>query len=142
MKKLYKSRENKVIDGVCGGIAEYFNADPVLIRIIFVLFFFFGGSAILAYIIGIVIMPVRPADIKAKIKSKKETESIPQSNKNTLLIGAIFIIIGIFFLMGNIPFFNIYYYWIKRHFWDILLPSILILIGKSRSRIFRRFFLN
>ncbi len=131
MKKLYKSRENKVIDGVCGGIAEYFDADPVLIRIIFVLFFFFGGSAILAYIIGIVIMPVRPADKKADIKSKKETESIPQSNKNTLLIGAIFIIIGIFFLMGNIPFFNIYYYWIKRHFWDILLPSILILIGIS-----------
>jgi phage shock protein C len=131
MKKLYKSRENKVIDGVCGGIAEYFDADPVLIRIIFVLFFFFGGSAILAYIIGIVIMPVRPVD-KTNLKSSNETpiEKAPQ-NKNTLLIGIIFIIIGIFFLMGNIPFFSIYYYWIKRHFWDILLPSILILIGIS-----------
>ena len=102
MKKLYKSRENKVIDGVCGGIAEYFDADPVLIRIIFVLFFFFGGSAILAYIIGIVIMPVKPSDQKAEIKSKKEAEAAPGSNKNTLLIGAIFIIISaIFFASLN-----------------------------------------
>ncbi|MCK5221015.1 MAG: PspC domain-containing protein, partial [Candidatus Aminicenantes bacterium] len=129
--KLYKSRENKVIDGVCGGIAEYFDADPVLIRIIFVLFFFFGGSAILAYIIGIVIMPVRPSEQKVKSKSIEDDPSPTPSNKNTLLIGFIFIIIGIFFLMGNIPFFNIYYYWIKKHFWDILLPSILILIGIS-----------
>ena len=53
MKRLYKSRRNKVIDGVCGGVAEYFDVDPVLIRIIFVLFFFFGGSGLLAYIVGI-----------------------------------------------------------------------------------------
>ncbi len=131
MKKLYKSRDNKVIDGVCGGIAEYFDVDPVLIRIIFVLFFFFGGSAILAYIIGIVIMPAKPSVRKAGLESEKSnTESAP-SNKNTLLIGFIFIVIGVFFLMGNFPFFNIYYYWIKSHFWDILLPSILILIGLS-----------
>ncbi len=131
MKKLYKSRENKVIDGVCGGIAEYFDVDPVLVRIIFVLFFFFGGSAILAYIIGIVIMPAQPSVGKVGIESKKNNTASAPSNKNTLLIGFIFIVIGVFFLMGNIPFFNIYYYWIKSHFWDILLPSILILIGLS-----------
>jgi len=131
MKKLYKSRENKVIDGVCGGIAEYFEVDPVLVRIIFVLFFFFGGSAILAYIIGVVIIPAKPSDIQETIKSKRVVAKEPQSGKNTLLIGAIFIIIGLFFLMGNFPFFDIYYYWIKRHFWDILLPAILILIGVS-----------
>ena len=131
MKKLYKSRENKVIDGVCGGIAEYFDVDPVLVRIIFVLFFFFGGSAILAYIIGIVIMPAQPSVSKVGIESEKNNIVSTPSNKNTLLIGFIFIVIGVFFLMGNIPFFNIYYYWIKNHFWDILLPSILILIGLS-----------
>lgn len=131
MKKLYKSRENKVIDGVCGGIAEYFDVDPVLIRIIFVLFFFFGGSAILAYIIGIVIMPAKHSDMKQGLDSVKNSNQSTPSNKNTLLIGLIFIIIGVFFIMGNIPFFDIYYYWIKSHFWDILLPSILILIGLS-----------
>ncbi len=131
MKKLYKSRENKVVDGVCGGIAEYFDADPVLIRIIFVLFFFFGGSAILAYIIGVVIIPVKPSREIKDTDDLKNNKTIPVSNKNTLFLGIIFIIIGIFFILGNFPIFNAYYYWIKRHLWDILLPSILILIGIS-----------
>ena len=37
-KRLYKSNENKMIDGVCGGIAEYFNIDPTLVRLAWVLF--------------------------------------------------------------------------------------------------------
>jgi phage shock protein C len=48
MKRLYKSRKEKIVDGVCGGIAEYFDTDPVLVRIIFVLFTFVGGSGIIA----------------------------------------------------------------------------------------------
>ncbi|MEN8152681.1 MAG: PspC domain-containing protein [Acidobacteriota bacterium] len=131
MKKLYKSRENKVIDGVCGGIAEYFEVDPVLVRLIFVLFFFFGGSAILAYIIGIIIMPVKSYDTKIE-KTEKNKEVTPvNTNKNSLIIGIVFILIGMFFIMGNFPVFNVYYYWVKRHFWDILLPGILIFIGIS-----------
>lgn len=131
MKKLYKSRENKVIDGVCGGIAEYFDVDPVLIRLIFVLFFFFGGSAILAYIIGIIIMPVKSFDVKIEKADEGKKVTPVDSNKSSLIIGVVFIIIGTFFLIGKIPFFNIYYYWVKRHFWDILLPGILIFIGIS-----------
>ncbi|MCP4147867.1 MAG: PspC domain-containing protein [bacterium] len=57
MKRLYKSRKNKTIAGVCGGIAEYLNIDPVMIRILFLFFTFFGGFAVVAYLIGIVIMP-------------------------------------------------------------------------------------
>ncbi len=58
-KRLYRSRENKMICGVCGGIGEYFNVDPVLIRLAMVLF---GctGTGILAYFIASVIMPDRP----------------------------------------------------------------------------------
>ena len=47
MKKLYKS-ENKVLTGVCGGIAEYFDVDPTLIRLAWVVFCAAGGSVILA----------------------------------------------------------------------------------------------
>ena len=50
-KKLYKSSKNKMIDGVCAGIAEYFNIDPTLVRIGLVLFSAMGGAGILAYII-------------------------------------------------------------------------------------------
>ncbi len=59
-KKLYKSSKNKMIDGVCAGIAEYFNIDPTLVRVGAVAVTFLGGSAILAYIIAAIIMPRDP----------------------------------------------------------------------------------
>ena len=59
-KKLYKSNTNKVICGVCGGIAEYFNWDPTIVRIIWALFTLLGGSGIILYIICAVVMPNAP----------------------------------------------------------------------------------
>ena len=56
-KRLYKSNENKMIDAVCGGIAEYFNMDPTLVRLGWVLFCALGGSGIIAYIIATIIIP-------------------------------------------------------------------------------------
>ena len=56
-KKLYKSSRNKMIDGVCGGIAEYFNLDHTLVRVGLVLFSAMGGAGLLAYIIMAIIMP-------------------------------------------------------------------------------------
>ena len=58
-KRLYRSRESRMLCGVCGGIAEYFNIDPTLIRLLFVLFGL-SGSGILAYIIAAIIIPVSP----------------------------------------------------------------------------------
>ena len=59
-KKLYKSNQNKVLDGVCGGIAEYFGIDPTVVRLIWALFSLMGGCGILAYIIAAVIIPRNP----------------------------------------------------------------------------------
>ena len=59
-KRLYISNENKMIDGVCGGIAEYFNIDPTLVRLAWVLFCAMGGSGFLAYIIAALIIPRSP----------------------------------------------------------------------------------
>lgn len=58
-KRLYKIEEGKKIDGVCGGIAEYFNIDPTLIRILWAVFTCCGGSGLVAYIICAVIMPTK-----------------------------------------------------------------------------------
>lgn len=58
-KKLYRSQTDKMIAGVCGGIAEYFGIDSTLVRLGWVLFTFAGGSGILAYIIAWIIMPYR-----------------------------------------------------------------------------------
>ena len=59
-KKLYKSNQNKMIDGVCGGIAEYFGVDPTVVRLLWALFSLMGGSGILAYIIAAIIIPRSP----------------------------------------------------------------------------------
>ena len=56
-KKLYKSNSNKMIAGVCGGVAEYFGIDHTLIRLGWVLFCALGGSGFLAYIIAAIIIP-------------------------------------------------------------------------------------
>lgn len=58
-KRLYKSKTNKVLGGVCGGLAEYFDVDPVLVRVIFVILLF-TSTSLIAYLILWVIMPQRP----------------------------------------------------------------------------------
>jgi len=55
-KKLYRSRIDRKLCGVCGGIGEYFNIDPTLIRVLFVIFGL-TGSGVLAYIIAALIIP-------------------------------------------------------------------------------------
>lgn len=64
-KRLYKSNINKMLDGVCGGIAEYFGIDPTLIRLGWVLFCALGGSGIIAYIVAAIIIPRNPEQIKS-----------------------------------------------------------------------------
>ena len=59
-KKLYKSNTNKMLEGVCGGIAEYFGIDPTIVRLAWVVFCALGGSGILAYIIAAIIIPRAP----------------------------------------------------------------------------------
>lgn len=56
-KRLYKSSNDKVLAGVCGGMGEYFEIDPVLVRILWVISAFVGGAGILAYIVAAIVMP-------------------------------------------------------------------------------------
>lgn len=60
MKRLYRSREDSMVCGVCGGVAEYFDVDPSLVRLAWILFVALGGSGILAYIIAAIVIPYRP----------------------------------------------------------------------------------
>lgn len=56
-KRLYRSSTNYMLCGVCGGIGEYFNIDPTLVRLAWVLFSCLGGSGIIAYIVAAIIIP-------------------------------------------------------------------------------------
>lgn len=62
-KRLYKIEQGKKIDGVCGGIAEYFDIDPTLVRLAWILVTCFSGAGIFAYILAAIIMP-RKSDIQ------------------------------------------------------------------------------
>ncbi|MBI4152690.1 PspC domain-containing protein [Candidatus Woesearchaeota archaeon] len=67
IKRLYRSRNNQIIGGVCAGIADYFEVDPVLVRLIWVIATLFSmGLGILAYIIAWIIIPEEPKAPKQK----------------------------------------------------------------------------
>ena len=145
--KLYRSKKDCVIGGVCGGIAEYFNIDSTLVRLLAVLIFFFGGSGIIAYIIGWIIIPQNPngktednsenkGEIEGKIKkgtdkvNKTVEENLSEewskgnSGKNrNIILGVILIIAGLIF-MGT-TFFP----WITWAAWGTFWPVIIIVVG-------------
>ena len=61
--KLYRVEEGRMICGVCAGVGEYFNVDPTLVRLGFVLFSALGGSGLLVYIVATLLMPMKPGTI-------------------------------------------------------------------------------
>lgn len=78
MKKLYRSREDKKIAGVCGGIAEYFGVDPTLVRLAAVLFIFASGAGLIAYVIAWAIIPERPPHVDVSYEARSEPYSSPK----------------------------------------------------------------
>jgi phage shock protein C len=60
MKRVYRSRTDKKIAGVCGGLAQYFDIDPVIVRLCWLLFVLLGGSGIVLYIIAWIVIPLEP----------------------------------------------------------------------------------
>ena len=113
-KRLYRSTEQKVIGGVCGGLGEYLNLDPSLIRIFTVLLFFASGVGILAYVIAWVIIPKRPYDIEV-IQTERESSSWHKYLPGLILVG-----IGLILLIRES------WYWFDfQMFW----PGLLVLAG-------------
>lgn len=121
-KKLKRSSTNKVIAGVCGGVGEYFNIDPVVVRIVWVLLAFIpGGPGFLAYLICALIIPEDDGIIyqNENISSGIDTSNTP------VFMGIALIIIGGFMLAKVIwpqfafKFVNVFRYW----------PLLLIILG-------------
>jgi len=140
-KKLYRSVTDKMLAGVCGGLAEYFAIDPVIVRLIFVLAVIFGGSGILAYIILWIIIPQKPyiitpfntnpssGDSSSSTEEKKSENSNQDMNyvnvnktqsNRSIYAGAFLILLGGIFLLDNfVPHFHFGDFW----------PLILIGLG-------------
>ncbi len=60
IKRLYRSRIDRKIGGVCGGFAEYLEIDPTIVRLLWILLIFWGGAGLLAYLIALIIIPNNP----------------------------------------------------------------------------------
>jgi len=129
MKRLYKSRDDRVIAGVCGGVGEYFNIDPVLIRILWVVLAILGGSGILAYLVGMIIIPEPPEG--ASHREPEPRASVEKSRRSTsqTVWGVVLIIIGFIVLMDQYHVFRFFSPDFWRISWGIIFPVFLIIIG-------------
>ncbi len=123
-RRLYKSRRNKMIDGVCGGLAEYFEVDPTIVRILWVLITLAGGSGFFLYIAAMIIMTPNPEHLGFG----QTTFNQPRANfDNKRFWGILFILVGAFILIANVGL------WAGIEWWDVsgkvIFPVIIILAG-------------
>ena len=121
-KKIYRSSENKIIFGVCGGLSEYFEVDPLLIRALFILLFF-SGPGIFLYLILTILMPLENKKNKKITKETKVNENWIKDARN--IVGVLIIVFGLNVLSSallGINFLN----WIN---WSIVGALIIIIIG-------------
>ena len=130
MKKgLYRSRTQRMIGGVCGGIAEYFDIDPTLVRLLFMLSIVAGGAGMILYILALIVMPEAPYDDSPDEYDTTDAGQEGYDNRNIsrnrgiAIIGVVLIIIGLLSLVKRIiP--GIWYY-VKHLSW----PIAFIVIG-------------
>jgi phage shock protein C len=113
MKKLERSRESCVIGGVCGGLGEYFNIDPVIFRIAAVILAFTKGIGVIAYVIAWIAVPRRAEGAVADTTP-------PKSQLVKFLPGIALILVGVVFLLED------FFYWFS---WSHLWPLIVIVVG-------------
>lgn len=75
-KRLYRSRKDQQIAGVCGGLAEYLGVDPTIVRLLWVIFAIAGGPGVVAYIIMAVVVPEEPEFVQTSAEKAKNEDQI------------------------------------------------------------------
>lgn len=106
LKKLYRSTKDTKILGVCGGLGEYFSLDSTLIRICFLIVFFFGGTGLLLYILAGIILP-KDVEIGIDDSNRKFVRNTKISVSNTTFgLGILLISIGSWIILRNFFYFD------------------------------------
>jgi phage shock protein PspC (stress-responsive transcriptional regulator) len=129
--RLYRSNTDKVIGGVAGGLGDYLNIDPVIVRILFVLLAIFGGSGLLIYIILWIVIPAQVYTFGQDVSGNESVtaELYPEDEQrktNTgFVAGLVLIAFGLLFLADQlIPYYHLW------DFWPVLLIVAGVLIIK------------
>lgn len=107
-RRLYRSRTQKVLGGVCGGLGDYFSMDPVWFRIGFVVLALGGGSGLLIYLLMWIIVPEAPEGYTPSAAPKGEISG-------AAVIGIVLMFVGTIALVNTIA------PWLGQYFWPVIL---------------------
>ena len=130
-RRLYRSRSDRMLGGVCGGVGSYLGVDPTFIRIIFFVMIFGGGAGFWIYLLLWFLIPeegsVQSQDFRERARAVGDDFSNAVSRphpKSSLIIGGGLILLGFFWLIEQL---NIRWLW----WWDfdVLWPALLIIAG-------------
>lgn len=139
-KRLYRSQEDRMIGGVCGGVAEYFNVDSTLIRLAFLLVLIARGAGLLAYLIAWIIIPEKKISSDKRYVDKDEDNTVDIENEeknnsegsrekgidtnneynNQKVFGLILVVLGAIFMADM---------WLPHFYWRRFWPLIIIGLG-------------
>ena len=101
-RRLVRSRDDRVIAGVCGGLGEYLGVDAVLIRIAALILIFAGGAGLILYVIGWIAMPEASEGVAVAAGQPPTRPGVPvERTTGAVVIGALFVLIGVFFLLDE-----------------------------------------
>lgn len=125
-KRIYRSRKERMLGGVAGGIAEYFDVDPVIVRFAFIALTLFNGVGLILYIVGMIIIPeqvLNPdmfSENSAPASMAAEPVAEPKKGRFSIFLGITLIIAGVLFGLENfVPYFDI----------EDAFPVLLVLLG-------------
>jgi phage shock protein C len=128
-QKLWRKKDDKVIAGICSGLGQYFNSDPILFRFAFLALLFAGGSSIIIYIILWIVLPSEPISMKSEnvytetiysSDTNNNIKEIQSTDSTSLVFGLLLISGGVLLLLNNlVPYLKMQKLW----------PVILIMIG-------------
>jgi len=145
VRKLYRSSTDRIISGVCGGLAEHLEIDPTLVRVIFIVLALMSGVGVIIYLALALLVPSHGREEKSPKETIKEgAEEIGQKAKEmatevgegmkkvaskakapgTFLLGLVLVLIGLWFLLQNMGFG-----WPLWMDFDVIWPVLLILLG-------------
>ena len=125
MKRIERSRSERVLAGVCSGFAQYLNIDPTIVRILWIFFTLFGGAGVLAYILAIFIIP----EESLIVSTDSEVE---QKDENSMIVwGIVLILVGLVLFFQHKPIIHL----IWNSFWGAGINVIFALLILSLIHI-------
>jgi len=124
-RRLERSREDRVLAGVCGGLGQYLGVDPVLIRIAALILVFAGGAGLLLYGIGWIAMPEAEEGVEDGEPAPGDAAPAVTvgGTSGAVVLGLVFVVLGAFFLVDEI--------WSDFLAWKYVWPIALIAVGAA-----------